>query len=133
MSPEQASGEPDILDRRSDIFLLGATLYHIFTLYPPYLADDIMEIVSKARRAEFTPPASTRTGWMELPEELSQIIEEAMAADPNERYEDVESLCGDLDSLIRGGHAFWQSDLRAGRRDDSGRRHRLRLLRDHCG
>jgi len=106
MSPEQASGEPDILDRRSDVFLLGATLYHIFTLYPPYLADDIMEIVSKARRAEFTPPASTRTGWMELPEELSQIIEEAMAADPNERYEDVESLCGDLDSLIRGDMHF---------------------------
>ena len=106
MSPEQASGEPDVLDARSDIFLLGATLYHLFTFFPPYLGDDIYEIIEKAREADYFEPQEMDTGILDMPEELCQIIAEAMAPDPNNRYQSVNDLIGELDILLRGDMHF---------------------------
>src|SRR5438552_10986852 len=47
MSPEQARGEVDSLDARSDIHALGAILYHILALRPPVSGTDTWEIVGK--------------------------------------------------------------------------------------
>ena len=114
MSPEQASGEPDVLDQRSDIFLLGATLYHIFTFFPPYLGDDIYEIIEKARSADYFEPHEMDTGLSDMPEELCQIICEAMAPDPNDRYQTVNDLIAELDVLLRGDMHFGEREFSPG-------------------
>lgn len=102
MSPEQAMGQNHQLTPASDVFLLGATLYEMFTFYPPYLGDDVYEVVDKACRGEVMPPDQLGTARVEIPEELTRIMMKAMARKPEERYPNVASLCADIDALMRG-------------------------------
>jgi serine/threonine protein kinase len=59
MSPEQARGEVETLDGRSDIYALGAILYQILALRPPVQGDDAYAIVEKVARGEVEPLGST--------------------------------------------------------------------------
>jgi serine/threonine-protein kinase len=78
MSPEQAFGEVDDVDERTDIFLLGATLYHMFTFHPPYESTDMVELISAAEKADFIRPGE-RTPGVRIPQTLENIIMKAMA------------------------------------------------------
>ena len=102
MSPEQALGDVTNLDERSDIFLLGATLYHIFTFYPPYLGDDVFDIVCQARSHDLIPPEELGTGRMEIPADLSKIIMKALSKNKEDRYSRVEEMTDDIDAFLRG-------------------------------
>ena len=101
ISPEQAFGEAEDLDYRTDIFLLGSTLYHMFTHYPPYQGDNIMEIISRAERCDYVAP-SKRNEDCKLPLALERIILRAMAPVKENRYESVEVLIEDIDAYIAG-------------------------------
>ncbi len=101
MSPEQVSGNPYLLGVESDVFLLGATLYHMFTLKAPYTGENILEIAGKAKDGDLVSPA-VRNPHVQIPEELCRIIMRATAADKADRYPDVESLAEDIDALISG-------------------------------
>lgn len=101
MSPEQTKGDPNLLDERSDIFLLGATLYHMFTLHPPYMARDIYEILYKAENCDFVPPED-RSPASQIPREICRIIKKAMAADKADRYQCVTEFASDVDDVISG-------------------------------
>ncbi len=101
MAPEQASGQVGLVDRRTDIFLLGSTLYAIATLHPPYTGDNIYDILDNAEAGVFQAPGQ-RAPERQLPEELCRIIIRAMALDPDERYQSVERLSEDLDALLEG-------------------------------
>lgn len=101
MAPEQVIGEGAGLDRSTDIFLLGSTLYHMFTLAPPYFGDSIQEIFEKARNVELTPP-DRRSPDRQIPEEVCRIILKAMAPDKANRYATVEEMAEDIDDLIAG-------------------------------
>ena len=102
MSPEQALGDVVALDERSDVFLLGATLYHIFTFYPPYLGDDVFDIVLQARNHELIRPEELGTGRLDIPADLSRIIMKALSKDKEDRYSSVEELANDIDAFLRG-------------------------------
>ena len=102
MSPEQALGDVTALDERSDIFLLGATLYHIFTFYPPYLGDDVFDIVLQARNHDLIPPEELGTGRLGIPVDLSRIIMKALSKQKDDRYSSVEELANDIDAFLRG-------------------------------
>ena len=101
MSPEQARGLVDKIDRRTDIFLLGTTLYTISTLHEPFSGRDIYEVVTNSENCNFTPP-HLKAPERQIPEELGNIIVRAMAKNPDDRYQSVEELCEDIDALMEG-------------------------------
>ena len=101
IAPEQAYGDITDIDFRTDIFLLGSTLYHMFTHHPPYQGENIMEIISKAERCDYAPP-SKRNPNTELPLALEGIILKAMAPLKENRYGAVEELIEDIDAFIAG-------------------------------
>ena len=56
MSPEQAHGRLDLLGAQSDVYCLGATLYHILTGHAPCEADDLADVIRKVIAGEIPPP-----------------------------------------------------------------------------
>jgi len=106
MSPEQAGGGRMKLDERSDIFLLGATLYNILTLFPPYVGRSIEEILRYARKCDFSDIEAFDIGHLHLPEELKRIVYKAMAKQKKDRYKSVGDFIDDLDAVIHGRMDF---------------------------
>ena len=74
MSPEQAEGESP--GTASDVFSLGATLYHIITGRPPIEKDDKYAMLCRARRGEFTPPRQVNP---RVPAALEAVCQKAMS------------------------------------------------------
>ena len=102
MSPEQARGENARLDQRSDIFLLGATLYHCFTFFPPFMGPRMEDVVGNACECNYIRPEELHYGRAEIPDEVCRIINRAMAPNPDDRYQHVTELIADIDSLMHG-------------------------------
>jgi WD40 repeat protein/tRNA A-37 threonylcarbamoyl transferase component Bud32 len=106
MSPEQARGEIDELDARSDIFVLGLILYEILTLDRAFTGNRTNEIL--ARIAGFTGPlpmAQTRIKHLPggaVPESLAAIVHKATAAEKDERYASVTDLQRDIEAYQNG-------------------------------
>ncbi|HEX8113291.1 MAG TPA: protein kinase [Kofleriaceae bacterium] len=103
MAPEQAAGLHDETDERSDVFALGATLYHILTGQAPYdnVAIDLAGMIAAARRCEIRP-AEKLSGAARLPRGLSRIAMKAMARDPAHRYPSAAAFKDDLLVQLRG-------------------------------
>ncbi len=93
MSPEQASGKQETIDRRSDIYSLGATLYELFTGHPPYSGLDPAEIL---QRIQSTEPVRPSTYDDDLPRDLETIIQRSMRPDKSDRYQSAALLAEDL-------------------------------------
>ena len=92
MSPEQARGE--VADRRSDVWCLGATLWHTITRQPPWTHEDQDRFWVGKRRGELTPlPPGVES---HLPRRLLAIARKAMHPDPEDRYQDVGAMATDL-------------------------------------
>jgi serine/threonine-protein kinase PpkA len=95
MSPEQARGGS--VDARSDLYSLGAVAFEALTGKPPYEGEDGFAI-AYAHVFEPVPRLPPHLAhWQEL-------IDRALAKDPNERFADVEALAVALEGLAeRGG------------------------------
>jgi eukaryotic-like serine/threonine-protein kinase len=91
MSPEQAMGRR--LDRRSDLFSLGAVLYEMLTRTPPYQAPNEMELILKVRDARTTPIADIEPS---VPAELVSIVGRALARSRDERYQSGDDMAAAL-------------------------------------
>ena len=113
MPPELAKGLTNEVDHRSDIFLLGSTLYAIATLEPPYSGDDIYEILANAESGSFVDPA-IQAPEREIPQELCNIISKAMAYERADRYQNVEQLATAIDDLLAGHTASVRRSFAAG-------------------
>jgi serine/threonine-protein kinase len=105
MSPEQARGNRRRLDVRSDVFLLGATLYEVLTRRPPHAGADRIETLARAVAGDFPSPREV-AGEAAVPLELERIVMRAMAKDPKDRYPSVAALKDDLVKFMRGGAEF---------------------------
>lgn len=92
ISPEQARGEADI-DIRSDIYSLGATLFHMVTGRVPFPADDVGAVIAKHLNEKVRPPISIKP---EIAPETSRLIEKLM----EKRREDRPQLPAEVVRLI---------------------------------
>jgi hypothetical protein len=92
-SPEQALGKRGLVDHRTDIYSLGATLYELLTLRPILHGRDRHELLQQIADAEPRPP---RALDKRIPEELETIILKAVAKEPSERYATAQDLADDL-------------------------------------
>ncbi len=113
MSPEQAKGEVDEIDHRSDIFLLGSTLYAMVSFQVPFTGNDIYDILANAENGNFIDPGN-RAPERQIPEELCRIIMKAMAYNRENRYQTVEELSLDLDALLEGNTVSIHKHFEAG-------------------
>jgi serine/threonine protein kinase/mannose-6-phosphate isomerase-like protein (cupin superfamily) len=87
MSPEQASGEP--VDHRSDIFSVGIVLFQMLTGAKPFDGESDMDTLARVQAGE-------RPRLRELIEdvdpELEQIVERALAFEPEDRFQSAEAM-----------------------------------------
>jgi serine/threonine-protein kinase len=97
MSPEQALGPRALVDRRTDIYSLGVTLYELLALEPAVAGGDRQEIF---RRIGDTEPAPLRRVNPAVPVDLATIIAKAMSKDPSSRYETAWRLADDLGRFL---------------------------------
>ena len=91
MAPEQAMGLIDQVDARTDVYGLGAILYHLLTFRPPFTGKSNREIVNRVLKEEVRPP-SRRSPNREIPDELERICMRSLARDPDSRYPNARAL-----------------------------------------
>jgi tetratricopeptide (TPR) repeat protein/tRNA A-37 threonylcarbamoyl transferase component Bud32 len=114
MPPEQAAGELDAIDERSDLYSLGAILYELLTGRRPFEGGSALDVIIKVRSLPVISPMSIEP---RCPRELEAIVLRAMRKDPAQRYADAQTLVADLLAFQTGGlvgaHTYSLSTLLA--------------------
>ena len=93
-SPEQAGRLATPVDARSDLYALGAAIYHAAVGAPPYRGETIPELVR--RHASSPVPDPSASG---VSSTLAAILQKLLAKDPRDRYQTARGLAEDLDQL----------------------------------
>ncbi len=99
MSPEQAAGQHALVDTRTDIYGLGATLYELLTLRPAFPGEDRHGVLRDIAEKEPVPP---RTLNPAIPVDLETIVLQAMSKSRDARYQAAQALADDLDRFLQG-------------------------------
>jgi len=94
MSPEQARGEG--VDRRTDIWSFGATLYEMLTGQRPFGRKNDQALIHSILNEIPEPPSRARP---ELPAQLDLIVQKALEKDKTRRYQDMAVLLEDLEAV----------------------------------
>jgi serine/threonine-protein kinase len=113
MAPERLTGDPAAVDRRSDVYSLGVTLFRVLTSAPPPGAG--------ARWADLRERAP------DLPPDLAAVVERCLASDPAARYPSARAVADDLRRFLDGEVVEAYADRRAYRLARFAARHRTLL------
>jgi tetratricopeptide (TPR) repeat protein/serine/threonine protein kinase len=98
MSPEQALAKHGLVDHRTDVYSLGATLYELLTLRPACGGSDRQELL---RQIAFEEPRRPRKLNKVIPGDLETIVLKAMEKNPGDRYATAQELADDLERWLR--------------------------------
>jgi serine/threonine protein kinase/WD40 repeat protein len=99
MSPEQALGELDRVNERSDVWGLGAVLYEVLSGHPPFNEGSPLETVMKAASKPVPPILQVSP---QAPPELASICMKALAFSPADRYATARDMASELDAYLSG-------------------------------
>ncbi|WP_437759787.1 protein kinase domain-containing protein [Sorangium sp. So ce1389] len=97
MAPEQTGRMNRVVDRRTDLYSFGATLYELLTGTPPFPLTDPLELVHS--HIARTPP-SPRALAPEVPEALSDIVMKLLSKAAEDRYQSARGLKHDLSACL---------------------------------
>jgi serine/threonine protein kinase len=89
MPPEQAKGDLNAIDERSDIYSLGAVLYEILTGNPPFGAQNVMQTIYQVINET---PKSVVSQERRCPPDLIRFCNRAMEKQPEKRYQKAKEL-----------------------------------------
>lgn len=99
MAPEQARGEVSRIDRRADVYGLGATLYAILAGEPPFAASTPLDVLRRVLDQEPLPLRQVEPG---VPVELESIVMKCLEKDRERRYDSARALADDLHRFLDG-------------------------------
>jgi len=99
MSPEQALAKRALVDHRSDVYSLGATLYEALTLQPAYPGGDREELLHQIATSDPRPPRRVNRC---VPVALETVVLRAMAREPEGRYATAQEMADDLRRFLEG-------------------------------
>jgi hypothetical protein len=93
MSPEQIAAGRTPLDHRTDIYSLGATLYELLTLRPPFAGERRDQVLAQILHKEPVPPRKVNR---RVPVDLETICLKCLEKDPDRRYPTAKALADDF-------------------------------------
>jgi tetratricopeptide (TPR) repeat protein/predicted Ser/Thr protein kinase len=115
MSPEQANGDVHELDRRTDVYSLGATLYDVIAGRPPFVAANAGKLLIMMALED---PPPLRKVKPEVPRQIETIVMKCLERDRARRYDTARALAEDLQRWLDGemiqakraswGHVLWK-------------------------
>src|SRR6516225_6603898 len=98
MAPEQAAGNNVTLTRGTDVYGLGAVLYHLLTGHPPFAGGTTYETIKLLLETEPRPP---RLWNAKVDRDLSTICLKCLEKDPQRRYSSALALAEDLERWLK--------------------------------
>ncbi|HEY1921216.1 MAG TPA: protein kinase, partial [Tepidisphaeraceae bacterium] len=119
-SPEQAEGNPDKIDVRTDVYSLGVILYQMITggRFPYEVVGNIRDVLNNILTAAPTPPSKAVRSFLarqpraqeplpihgptEVNEALEKVVLKALAKKPEKRYQTAGELGRDIANYLAG-------------------------------
>ncbi|MCI0464843.1 MAG: protein kinase [Gemmataceae bacterium] len=98
MAPEQCSGNATV-DARSDVYSMGATLFHLLAGRPPFVGPNPLSVIAMHRN---DPPPALQKLNPTVSDGVGQVVEKCLAKPREARYANARALLHDLERLLRG-------------------------------
>lgn len=121
VAPEQAWGGSGALDRRADIYSLGATFYELLAGAPPLTGETTLVVLQKLLEEEPRPLRQIATT---VPADVETIVMKCLEKDPQRRYESARALADDLQRWLDGDAIFARRSSLIYRMSKKARKHR---------
>ncbi len=100
MSPEQARGDVEAIDERSDVWSLGVVLFVLIAGKTPFASESLFGLLAQVQEGNAPQLDPKITG---APAELAAIVRKALQAKPEHRYPTAQELARDLEAFRSGG------------------------------
>lgn len=93
MPPEQARGDLDAINRQSDVYSLGAVLYEMLSGQPPFVSENMLDVIMKVINEDPPPPRLLNP---KIHRDIQTIILKCMEKEPEKRYQTALEFQEDL-------------------------------------